>query len=82
MSTSANLDIRYPIGGLFLILGALLVPYGLFVQSAITPLNSNIDLWWGVVMLVFGALLLALARAAQLRDVRTGSTTESSDKES
>lgn len=82
MNTSANLDIRYPIGGLFLVLGALLVPYGLFVQSATTPLDSNIDLWWGAVMLIFGTLLLALARASRLRDVRAGSTTESSDKES
>jgi membrane protein implicated in regulation of membrane protease activity len=72
MSDSVNLDIRYPIGGLFLILGALLVPYGLFASAAAQS-RPNIDLWWGAVMLVFGALLLALARAARLRQTRTAS---------
>lgn len=70
MSTVSPFDIRYPIGGLFVVLALLLVPYGLFVESTTTPLESNIDLWWGLVMLVFGALLLALARAADLRHAR------------
>ena len=82
MHAAENLDIRYPIGGLFLVLGALLVPYGWFVQSAFTPISSNIDLWWGVVMLVFSALLLALAHAARLRDARTIHSSETFDKES
>ncbi|HEY5087187.1 MAG TPA: hypothetical protein VII66_07535 [Gemmatimonadaceae bacterium] len=78
MNASANLDIRYPIGGLFLALGALLVVYGLFVQSATMSLSSNIDLWWGVIMLVFSALLLALARAAARRMANTKPPTEDS----
>ncbi|MFI5239248.1 MAG: hypothetical protein ACHQQP_05510 [Gemmatimonadales bacterium] len=82
MTDSESLDIRYPIGGLFLVLGALLVPYGWFVESARTPIGSNIDLWWGVVMLVFGVLLLSLARAARLRDARAISNTEPSNRES
>jgi hypothetical protein len=82
MTTTENLDIRYPIGGLFLVIGALLVPYGWFVQSALTPIGSNIDLWWGVVMLVFGVLLLSLARAARLRDARLEQNSATSHKES
>lgn len=78
MNTSANLDIRYPIGGLFLALGALLIVYGLVVQSAITSLSSNIDLWWGVIMLIFSALLLALARAAARRAAHIQPPTEDS----
>lgn len=76
MNASANFDIRYPIGGLFLVLGALLALYGLLVLRATTQLGSDIDLWWGVVMLVFGALLLALARAANLRHARANSHTQ------
>lgn len=82
MDASANLDIRYPIGGLFLVIGALLVPYGWFVQGALTPIASNIDLWWGVVMLVFGVLLLSLARAARLRDAHLAQNSATSSKES
>jgi drug/metabolite transporter (DMT)-like permease len=80
MDTLENLDIRYPIGGLFVVIGVLLVPYGWFVQRESTSLASNVDLWWGVVMLVFGALLLSLARAARLRSRRAGIESATSHK--
>ena len=82
MTTTENLDIRYPIGGLFLVIGALLVPYGWFVQGALTPIGSNIDLWWGVIMLVFGVLLLSLARAARLRDAHLDQRSATTHRES
>lgn len=82
MDNSENLDIRYPIGGLFLVIGLLLVPYGWFVQGALTPIASNIDLWWGVVMLVFGVLLLSLARSARLRNARLAQNSATSSRES
>ena len=54
-----NLDIRLPIGLLFACLGGLLLLYGLathFMQPAIyeRSLGINVNLWWGLVMLVFG----------------------------
>jgi len=52
-----KLDIRYPIGFLFVIIGGLLAAYSL-VRG--TP-TLRIDLWWGLVQLVFGAIMLALA---------------------
>jgi hypothetical protein len=70
MSASANLDIRYPMGALFAVLGLLLILYGLTAETAIVPLRSNIDVWWGLIMLVFGALLLSLAHASHLRYIR------------
>ena len=82
MTATAAFDIRYPIGGLFLVLGALLVSYGIFVQSGNTPLGTNIDLWWGLIMAVFGVLLLALARASDLRRTRTASIVEPPIEES
>ena len=57
-----GLDIRWPIGLMFSLIGALLVITGL-VNGAerMSRLNININLWWGIVLLVFGALML-LAR--------------------
>lgn len=63
-----GLDIRIPIGSLFLLLGALLTGYGLFSNPAIyrRSLGIDINLWWGAVLLVFGFGMLALAwRAAR-----------------
>ena len=62
----AGLDIRLPIGGLFGILGLILVGYGLATNGDAAQYarsgGLNINLWWGLVMLVFGLVLLAVAR--------------------
>ena len=52
-----------PTGGLFTITGALLVIYGLVSDPAIyeKSLGINVNLWWGVVLLVFGLAMLVLA---------------------
>ena len=59
-----GLDIRMPIGWLFLVYGVLLMGYGEFSDPAIyaRSLGVNINAVWGVVMLLFGAIMLALAR--------------------
>jgi len=65
MSGGAGLDLRYPIGGLFTVLGALLAGFGVLTrgdQRLYAPSgNQNINLIWGTVMLVFGLAFLALA---------------------
>ena len=63
-----NLDIRVPIGLLFASLGALLAVFGLvtgFTDSALYDhsLGININLWWGLVLFLFGALMIWLGRA-------------------
>jgi hypothetical protein len=63
MSGASGLDIRLPIGGLFAILGVLVGGYGLATASdsaryAISE-GVNINLWWGLVMLGFGLVMLA-----------------------
>jgi hypothetical protein len=62
MSGAAGLDVRLPIGGLFTVLGLMLSGYGLVVGSGAASLSAgsstNVNLWWGLVMLVFGLLLL------------------------
>ena len=54
-----GLDIRWPIGLMFTLIGALLAGYGAVVQSdhAIS-LGININLIWGIALLVFGAGML------------------------
>ncbi len=59
-----GLDIRLPIGLMFALLGALLVVSGLIADAAVyrRSLGININLWWGLVMLAFGAVMLVLGR--------------------
>lgn len=68
-----SLDIRIPIGLLFAILGALLTVFGLTSDPAIyqRSLGININLWWGLVMLVFGALMIALGWRGNRADAST-----------
>jgi hypothetical protein len=66
-----DIDIRVPIGLLFLILGSLLAVHGLVAPHAIFVRHSlglNVNLGWGVALAVFGAALLALVAATRPRD--------------
>jgi len=58
------MDIRWPIGLFFSALGALLAAYGMASSSAIyaTSLGINVNLEWGVVLLVFGLMMCFLGR--------------------
>jgi len=64
-----RLDIRLPIGVLFTLLGALLVVYGLASDPRIyqRSLGLNVNLGWGLVLLVFGLLMWGLARLGRKR---------------
>jgi membrane protein implicated in regulation of membrane protease activity len=59
------LDVRWPIGTLFATLGLLLTGYGLATAGDTAQyarsLSVNVNLWWGLVMLVFGVALLLAA---------------------
>jgi hypothetical protein len=74
MSAPEGLDIRAPIGGLFTVLGGMLAGYGLFASGSggSSDLSSgpNVNLWWGLVMLVFGIVLLLMARRSLSRPVQ------------
>jgi membrane-bound ClpP family serine protease len=64
-----GLDIRLPIGGMFVLLGAILFLFGLATagDTALYARSLQIDmnLWWGAVMLAFGGIMLALALRKQ-----------------
>jgi len=57
-------DLRYPIGILFTIYGVLLFAYGLIgnKEQYARSLNINVNLVWGIVMLVFGLVMLFFAK--------------------
>lgn len=57
-----GLDIRLPIGLMFTLIGALLTGYGVINRAAaVTKIDGQeipIDLIWGIVLLIFGVLML------------------------
>jgi hypothetical protein len=60
-----GLDIRWPIGLMFSLIGVLLTGNGLFNGSnSATKIDGqqiNVDLIWGIVLLVFGLLMVIFA---------------------
>ena len=77
------LDVRWPIGTLFTTLGLLLTGYGLATagntEQYARSLSVNVNLWWGLVMLVFGLVLLLAAFAK--RKTQSGIPTRSPEAE-
>jgi hypothetical protein len=53
-----GLDIRWPIGLMFTLIGALLTGYGVLRAGNSVTLGININLVWGIVLLGFGSLML------------------------
>lgn len=67
-----SLDLRIPMGLLFSFIGVILTAFGfathdngeLYAKS----LGYDVNLWWGLVMLVFGQVMFHLGRRSQNRD--------------
>ena len=60
------LDIKIPIGLMFFVFGVILTIYG-FVTKNDTELyqkslSHNVNLWMGILMLVFGGVMLLLVK--------------------
>jgi len=53
-----GLDIRWPIGLMFTLIGVLLTGFGVVKAGDSMSLGININLVWGIVLLVFGVLML------------------------
>ncbi len=64
------LDLRVPSGWFFTLLGVILLGMGIFAPNERAALTDvNINLYCGIVMLLFGVFLLLLARRAASRRV-------------
>lgn len=67
------LDVRLPIGWLFLVLGVMLAAYGyanppaesLLLGQVSLPLN--LDVPWGILMVLFGLAMVSLAQMDKLK---------------
>jgi hypothetical protein len=57
-----GLDVRIPIGIMFLFVGLLLTIYGVVRPMASQSVGININFSWGIVLLVFGAVMVLLGR--------------------
>lgn len=59
-----NFDLRFPLGIIFSLFGIILVVYGKFGDQTIYAKHSlgiNVNFDWGIVLLIFGLLMLFLA---------------------
>ncbi len=62
-----SLDLRIPMGLMFFVVGVMLTLYGFFTRgSGIYDKSAGMDinLIWGLVMLVFGATMFLMGRRA------------------
>ena len=77
-----RLDIRLPLGLLFLVFGFLLSGFGLTSDQAIyqRSLQVNINLWWGLVMMGFGLVMFVLGRRGHRRASTADHGTEARGK--
>jgi hypothetical protein len=66
-----GLDIRVPLGLIFLITGGMMSLYGLFTRNSAIYQKSmgvNLNLGWGLIMLVFGAVMFFFGRRQKWQD--------------
>lgn len=60
-----GLDLRFPIGIMFSLVGLILAGYGMMTNGNAElyrrSLDININLIWGIFLVIFGALMLGFA---------------------
>lgn len=62
-----GLDLRIPLGLMFLTIGLLLVGYGVLTWHSpmyVQSMGRNVNVIWGGIMSLFGLLMILLARRA------------------
>ena len=67
-----GLDIRVPLGLIFLIIGGIMALFGIFTRSNTTlyeaSMGINLNLVWGIVMVLFGAIMFFVGRRQKWQD--------------
>jgi cytochrome c biogenesis protein CcdA len=66
-----SLDLRIPMGLMFTLVGIILTAFGIATNSNTELyarcLGVNVNLWWGIVLLIFGQTMFQLGRRSQKR---------------
>jgi len=66
-----TLDLRIPAGLLFSLIGIILAAFGLSTKGDTAlyerSLGINVNLWWGIVLFIFGQTLFQIGRRTQNR---------------
>ena len=77
-----GLDLRIPVGVMFALTGLILAGFGLATyhshQLYVQSLGININLWWGFVLLAFGAAMAGLGLRGQIKQAAEKSQTQAS----
>ena len=66
-----GLDIRIPLGLIFLIIGGIMTLFGVITRhSAIyeKSMDVNLNLGWGILMFLFGAVMFIIGRRQKWQD--------------
>jgi hypothetical protein len=65
-----NFDLRLPVGLMFTLFGLILVGVGLMGGPELSEksLGINMNLWWGLVQLIFGVSMLVPALRGRKRN--------------
>ncbi len=69
-------DARISMGMMFTLIGTILTAFGLATRDNaavyVKSLGIDVNLWWGLALLVFGIVVLALGRRGQMRIEKAG----------
>ncbi len=69
-----NLDLRIPMGLMFTFTGLILTVFGFLSRGDVKlyaqSLGIDVNLWWGMVLLVFGLTMFLMGRRGQKRQAK------------
>jgi multisubunit Na+/H+ antiporter MnhG subunit len=66
-----GLDIRIPLGLIFLIIGGIMAVFGFFTRGSALynrSLDLNLNLTWGLIMFVFGLVMFVVGKRQKWED--------------
>lgn len=80
-----SLDLRIPMGLMFTLVGIILTVFGIATRGNAElyarSLEINVNLWWGIVLVIFGQVMFQLGRASQARLSKLPPPKPGSDRE-